>query len=227
MQLTIWSLPPLIAAGVALAAYRRLRSNPQVPGSHALSLLFAALCFWSSTSAIGTIGTSQNAQLLAYQLAYVGIASATIAWFLFAITYSQRVLHASRRLINTICVVPGITMGLVMTNSTHHLVWTSWEMIQVDGFVGLVTEHGIWFYVHTIYSCCLILAATAILAFTLTQFRQHKQTLLAAIFAPLIGIMANLFYLSPANPSPWFDMTTLGFVAGSGSWREEFLKKTV
>ena len=98
-------------------------------------------------------------------------------------------------------------------------------MIQVDGFVGLVTEHGIWFYVHTIYSCCLILAATAILAFTLTQFRQHKQTLLAAIFAPLIGVMANLFYLSPANPSPWFDMTTLGFVAGVWILERGILKK--
>ena len=52
------------------------------------------------------------------------------------------------------------------------------------------------------------------ITFALTQFRQHNQTVLAAVFAPLIAVMANLFYVSPINPSPWLDLTAIGFVAG-------------
>ena len=37
---------------------------------------------------------------------------------------------------------------------------------------------------------------------------------MAAIAATLAGVLANLFYLSPLNPSPWLDITTLGFLAG-------------
>lgn len=213
-QLTTWSIPPLIAAIVALTAYRRSRTNSQVPGRLALSLFFAALTFWSIAATVGTIVTSETAQLVAAQLAYVGIVLTPVAWFVFALTYSQRVLRISRRALNSICVIPLITVALAITNPWHHLIWSSWEMVQVDGFVGLVTIPGFWLFIHTIYSYCLLLCATAILAFSLTQFRQHDQTLLAAVFAPLIGVLANLFYLSPANPWPWFDMTTLGFVAG-------------
>jgi GGDEF domain-containing protein len=38
--------------------------------------------------------------------------------------------------------------------------------------------------------------------------------MMAAIAATLAGVLANLFYLSPLNPSPWLDITTLGFLAG-------------
>lgn len=36
--------------------------------------------------------------------------------------------------------------------------------------------------------------------------------MVAAIAAPLVGALANLFYLSSLNPSPWLDITTIGFL---------------
>jgi diguanylate cyclase (GGDEF)-like protein len=212
-QLTAWSIAPFMAACVAMAAYHQSRQRGQVPGRNALSFLYAALTFWCLAQTVTTLVASERAQLLATQFSYVGIALTPVAWFLFALTYSQRVMRMSRRVLNVIAIVPVITIAMVWTNSWHNLMWSEWHLTNVDGFVALVMEHGFWFYVHAIYSYCLVLVATAILAFALTQFRQHSQTLLAAVFAPLIVIMANLFYLSPANPLPWFDLTTIGSIA--------------
>ena len=33
----------------------------------------------------------------------------------------------------------------------------------------------------------------------------------AVIAAPIVVALTNLFYLSPLNPAPWFDVTTVGF----------------
>ena len=152
--------------------------------------------------------------LLAAQFAYIGIALAPVAWFLFALTYAQRVRKLSRHALNTVSILPMITLLLALSNNGHGLIWSSWEFATVDGFRGVITEHGFWFYVHAVYSYSLILIATAILAFSLIQYKQHYQTMLAAVFAPIIASIANVLYLSPLNPYPLLDLTPLGFVLG-------------
>jgi diguanylate cyclase (GGDEF)-like protein len=192
----------------------RVMSRAEVPGGHALRFLFVVLVFWSSAQFLGTVLVNESAKLLAAQLSYVGIALTPVAWFLFALTYSQRKLHMSRSAINVISIIPAATIILAITNAHHGLIWSRWRFMNVDGYVGLITEEGFWAYVHAVYSYGLILVGSTVLTFALVQFKQHHSALLAAVFAPFIGVLANLFSLSPFNPSPWFDITTLGFLAG-------------
>jgi len=213
-QLTPWSIVPLAAAAIALAAFLRARPQDQIPGGHALRFLFLTLFIWSAAQALSSLLARPQAIILAAQLAYLGIAFTPVAWFVFAMTYSQRVRKISRFALNAVSIVPGITLVLALTNPLHGLVWSETAMVYKGGFVGLVTQHGMWFYVHAVYSYSLLLVATAILGFALTQHRQHHQSLLAAMFAPIVALIANLYYLSPLNPYPWLDFTTLGFVAG-------------
>ena len=213
-QLTLWSLPPLTAALVSLWALYRTEERDNVPGANAIRFLFVTTFFWAGPQALETFLTQEPAKLLASQLSYIGITLTPVAWFQFAITYSQRVVRMSRRVLNLVSFLPTITLVLALTNSWHGLIWNDWSLVNSNGFIGLVTSHGLWFYVHAVYSYGLILVATAILAFGLTQFQQHAKAMAAAIAAPLLGVMANMFYLSPMNPSPWLDITTLGFLAG-------------
>lgn len=213
-QLTIWSIPPMSAALLSLWAYRRTSGRIHVPGGNALRFLFIALFLWSAPQAVETLVTDEGAKILLSKLSYFGIILAPVAWFQFALTYSQRVLKMSPHLLNLISIVPLLTLILVFTNSSHRLFWSDWYPVTNAGLVGLVVERGFWFYVHTIYSYSLIMIATAILAFTLTQFRLRTRALMAAIAAPIIGVMANLYSLSSFNPSPWLDFTTLGFFIG-------------
>jgi len=212
-QLTIWSLPPLAAAALTFAAFLRARPQRRVPGGYALRFFFLTLFFWSAFNTIATLVSSERAIFLATQFAYLGVSLAPVAWFVFALTYSQRVLKISRHALNTISAVPLITMLLALSNSSHHLIWIDLRFVSAGGFTGLVTEHGFWFYVHAVYSYALILVATAVLAFALTQNKQHHQSLLAAVFAPVIAVTTNLLSLSPWFPYPFLDLTMVGFVA--------------
>jgi diguanylate cyclase (GGDEF)-like protein len=212
-QLTIWSIAPLAAAAISLTAYLRAQPRDRVPGGHALRFLFLTLFIWSSAHTLAMIMGRPAAIELASQFAYLGIALTPVAWFVFAVTYSQRVRKIPRHTLNTVCLVPAVTVILALTNSWHGLIWRDRKFVEIDGFLGMVTTHGFWFYVHAVYSYSLILIATAILAFALLQYKQHYQTVLVAVFAPIVAVLANLFYLSPHNPYPWLDLTALGFVA--------------
>ena len=229
-QLTIWSIPPVAAALLSLWAYRRASVRKHVPGGHALRFLSIALFLWAAPQAIETALTDERLKLLFSQLSYLGIALTPVAWFQFALTYSQRVLQTSRRLLNFVCIIPVITVGLVFSNDYHHLFWSNWHIVSDGDMVGLVVERGYWFYIHSFYSYSLIMIATAILAFAITQFQQRSHALFAAIAAPLVGLLANLYSLSSFNPSPWLDFTTLGFflstlILDQGILREGLLNR--
>ena len=214
LQLTLWSIPPMAAAIISLIAFRRASDTAHVPGGQALRFLFLMIFLWSGPQTLETFFVQESAKLFLSQLSYVGIALTPVAWFQFALTYSQRVLKMPAMLMYSISIVPVITLCLALTNTYHHLLWSNWYLVNNDGYVGLVTEHEFWFYVHAFYSYGLILCATAILTFALSQFHLQARSLLTAITAPLVGVLANLYYLSPFNPAPWLDFTTLGFLAG-------------
>ena len=213
-QITWWTIPSFLAAGIALIAYVKVKPQDHIPGGHALHFLFLTLFIWSGAKTVASLMTKEPAILLATQLSYLGAALTPVAWFVFAITYSQRVRKMSSHVLNTVTIVPAITLLLALSNHSHGLIWSSWSLENTNGVAFLQTEPGFWLYVHAMYSYSLILVATAILAFALARHKQHYQAFLAAIFAPIVAIMANMLSSSPLNPYPGLDITPLGFVFG-------------
>ena len=213
-QFTFWSIPPLAAALLSLIALRRASDRKHIPGGQPLRFLFLALFLWAAPLAVETMLTDEGAKVIASKLAYLGIVLTPVAWFHFALTYSRGVLKPSLNISSLIALVPLLSLICAWTNEWHHLFWTDWYLIQNNEHVGLVMERGVWFTIHSLYSYGLIIAATAILIFSLTQFKLKKQAIAAAIGAPLIVVLTNIYSLSSYNPSPWLDFTTLGsFIA--------------
>jgi diguanylate cyclase (GGDEF)-like protein len=182
---------------------------------HALLALLAALLFWSGAQFIGFIFTVPSIKLLAAKLAYFGIVLTPVAWLFFAVGYTRRQMRLPRLALNLICIVPAITLILVMTNDWHQLIWSRVEFAWYEGVYGMLIEHGPWFWVHATYSYGMLVVATTILAWSIGHTTGAWKPVVAVIAAPVVVAMANLFYLSPLNPAPWFDMTTLGFAAAA------------
>lgn len=214
-QITIWSIPPLLAALVGVGAYLRVRKMKRVPGMQALLALLAAVLFWSGAQFIGSIFTITSIQMLAAKLAYFGIVITPVTWLIFAVSYTRRQMRLPRLALNLICVVPMLTMVMVMTNDWHQLVWSQVDFLWNDGFFGMATVPGPWFYVHAVYSYGLLVVATTILAWSIGHTTGAWKPVVAVISAPLVVAIANLFYLSDLNPAPWFDITTLGVAAAA------------
>ena len=110
LQLTFWSIPPLIAALVCVGAYVRIQNKYNVPGVSAVLLLLAAVMFWSGAQFIGSLFTEIEAKIVAAKLAYFGIVMAPVCWFIFSMTYTRKQLKAPRWLLNTVCVVPLVSV---------------------------------------------------------------------------------------------------------------------
>ena len=214
MQFTLWSIPPTLAACVALFAFYRSRDRAHAPGGKALRFLFLTVFVWSAAQALETFLLSPPAKLLANQIAWIGIALTPVAWFQFAFTFARRSRRLFTRSVAVVSIIPLITICLVFTNSIHGLIWNDWRVIETDGYHGLVTEFGLWFYVQASYAYALLLISTTILVFVLTQVREHFMAQIAALFAPLLGTLANALYISGLSPVPWLDLTPLAFVAG-------------
>ena len=83
-QISIWSIPPLLAALVGVSAYMRVRRMKRVPGMQALLALLAAVLFWSGAQFVGSVFAVAGIQILAAKLAYFGIVMTPVAWLLFA-----------------------------------------------------------------------------------------------------------------------------------------------
>ncbi|MEM8769470.1 MAG: diguanylate cyclase [Pseudomonadota bacterium] len=214
-QITLWSIPPLLAALVSVGAYLRVRRMERVPGMPAMLALLSAVLFWAAAEFLGSIFTVSVIKKLCAQIAYIGIVLTPVTWFVFAVSYSRRQLRLSRTALNLVCVIPAVTIALVFTNDWHQLIWASVEFVTDGDIAGMVTEYGPWFYVHAAYSYLLVIVATTILAWSIGHTTGQWKPVLAVIAAPCMVAAGNLFYLSSLNPSPWFDITTLGFAAAA------------
>jgi diguanylate cyclase (GGDEF)-like protein len=213
VQLTAWSVLPLIAALVSVGAYLRLAGKSRVPGRQALLTLLALVLFWSACQFLASLLTGREPKLLLARLSYVAIAVGPVMWFLFALCYTQRRMHLPRSWLNVLSIMPLIAILLAMTNDWHHLVWTEARLRSVGGFVTLDLMAGPWLYVQAAYSYAVIFAATAILAYVLGGTIGEFKPVAGVVMAPLIVCAANMVDLSSWPPLPSLRFTTLGFIA--------------
>ncbi|MEQ8859496.1 MAG: diguanylate cyclase [Pseudomonadales bacterium] len=215
IQLTLWTISPLLVTLVAVGIYLRLARKPRVPGMPAILALLATVVFWSGCQFLESLFADLETKLLALKLSVVGIALAPVLWFLFALTYTRRQMHVSALVRNLLSVIPLITIVLAVTNDWHQLMWRDARLMLVQGFVALITERGPWFYVHVLYAYGLMMVGTTILAYGLATTTRLVRPVIGVVLAPLVVFAANLLFLLPGNPVPWFDITTLGLVAGA------------
>jgi diguanylate cyclase (GGDEF)-like protein len=211
-QLTLWSISPLLVTLVAVGMYLRVARKPRVPGIAAVRALLATVVFWSGCQFAESLLTAPTAKLVALKLSYVGIALAPVLWMLFALSYTRRQTGAGHGVRNALAAVPLMTVMLVFTNPWHQLVWREISLVQAGSFAALVTEPGPWFYVNALYAYGLMIVATTVLVYVLATTTRQVVPIVGVVLAPVVVSIANLLYLLPGNPVPWFDLTTVGVV---------------
>ena len=211
LQLTIWSLPSLIALILAGYTLHRVRGNPSIPGVTAMEWLCASVMIWTAGQLLGTLVTDPDLKLLSAKLQMPGQTYVSVCWFWFALSYARRREHTSLRLLAALAALPTVTLFLALTNEWHEQIWLSPHIVTHYGYVGWLYEQGPWFKVHIVYSYGLVFAATGILGFELSTSKRHRKAFVAMITTPTVTGILNLLSMSPHNPFPGFDFTALGF----------------
>lgn len=169
------------------------------------------VAIWATTYALEFASPELNTKKFWSQISYFGIAFLPLSYFLFTTAFSQKNNILNKRNISLLLIIPLITLGMVLTNDKHHLVWSD---VTFDAQHEMaIYHHGIWFWVFFAYAQLLIYTGLINLIHSIFRFtafyKSHTSVLLIASFFPIIG---NLIYVTNLNPYPGFDWTPVSFV---------------
>ena len=179
-----------------------------------LGAVLLVFTYWTATH-LGTLFAGKMQELLLFtQLGYIGVVTAPVAWFVFAVQYTDRSEWLSRRRLALLSVVPALTVVMVFTAQYHSLFYTTMNVTTVSGQPLLQTTSGPWHIVNVVYSYSVLLAGTGLLAVTALSdnrlYRHQSAVLIGCISAPWL---VNIGYHIGYRPFPWFDATPMAFIA--------------
>jgi PAS domain S-box-containing protein len=170
---------------------------------------FAAI--WALTYALEFSTQKLEMKMFWSQVSYLGIAFLPLSYFLFTTAFSQKTNIINPRNINVLSVIPFLTVLLVFTNESHHLVWKDVFFNEDESLA--IYQHGVWFWIFWTFSIILILSGLYNLYQSIYKFpsfyKSQVNTLVIATIIPLIG---NLMYVTGLNPFPGIDWTPILFV---------------
>lgn len=187
---------------------RRLK----VTGALPLLGLGLAVTEWALAYAMELASRDLSMQIFWGKVQYFGIASVSVLFFLFAVTYVQSHKTLKSKWLWLVWLIPITCVLLVWTNESHHLIWTEISQKNLGSIVMASFGHGPGFYLFVVYSYVMLFAGTVVLvrqAFSQPRFR--NQTLLM-VFGVTINWVGNILYVSGANPIPYLDWTPVGLI---------------
>lgn len=182
------------------------------PGALETAALMGACSLWSVLYAVQSILTELYWKELVHHLTYIGILAVPAAWLAFALRYTGRGQRLYRSGIWLLAIEPVLALTAILTNSLHHLFWTSSEIVQIGSFLYLRLDHGPLFWIHSIYSYALLLIATFHLVRTIGKSAIiYRRQIIILMIGFVIPWVLNALYLLGGAPIPGLDPTPLGF----------------
>jgi PAS domain S-box-containing protein len=222
-------IAPLVvttAIAVAAAVYMLRRSPSR--GMLPFIALMLGSAWWAGCYALELAAIDLPTKVMWTRLMYLGVVTMPPAFLFYVRRYVEKEGWLRGRGKALIAVEPILTLIMVWTNDTHHLVWDTIGIeTYAGGFTALAVTHGPYFWVHVCYSFCLIGLGLVLLLRKLSHApplhrRQTLILLLTGVLPPL-ATTANLLpgrLIPMLDPTPFAALVT-GLVFGYGLLRFE------
>ncbi|HTP58108.1 MAG TPA: histidine kinase N-terminal 7TM domain-containing protein, partial [Spirochaetia bacterium] len=163
----LWVASCVSLATAAVAWTRHTR----FPGGRQFALMMTCVVIWSATAALEAGAQEVSAKLVLSKIGYIGIAGEAPLFLQYALAYARKEIRwrLSRALL---WMMPVITVGLVLTNELHHLVWTTLVPVSTAHGQILLYGHGTWYWAWVAYYGGVTLTAVAVLVPSAFQYRR-------------------------------------------------------
>lgn len=161
---------------------------------------------------------TETAVLIAGRFTYAFIAFIGVFWLLFICQWThQNSKILTKKSIFLLCIIPVLTIILQSTNSIHHLVWKEHSLKQNGSYlINVITEYGIWFYVHSIYSYGLFALSCIIICIENSGlwkiFKVRSTLIIASIACP---VLISLIYVLRDKDKVFWDFSTSAYAVSS------------
>ena len=203
----VFAIATIISGSLTIYVWRKRA----VPGSIYFTLLMAAVTEWALMYTIGSSIVEAPTVIFCAKLAYLGVVAVPPLWLLFTLAYIRRQSWLTSRWIVLLWVIPLATIGIVMTNEWHGLMWSA--ITPVSGVPSRIFEHGPWFWVNVLYLYILLMTCAIILikAYrdSCAAYRNQIAILLLGIVFPWAG---HVLYVTKLNFIPGLDLTLIAFI---------------
>jgi PAS domain S-box-containing protein len=208
----------LLLAGVLsaiLTVYVLLkRKSLEAPS---LAWLLLSVSVWCFAAAVELQLTNVAEQKVFNVIRYLGIVSVPVWLLYFALEYSQKLCKVKRWMTWPVWIIPALSILLLATNRYHHLFYARGVEDIADSFLSYRSQHGIWWWVHTLYSYALFLTAIAVLVRLLLQSSKHQRgTVWLVLVSSAIPFLAIILYAGGFTPFTNIDITPLTFAFSGG-----------
>lgn len=230
-DITIYLLPFVLSLGLAYLLLGLLLRQSGDRGVTCVTwILIGGIC-WTEISIVQLASRSRELILLVDQLLMLVVPLPAIAWFFFALHYTNNENWIGRPLLACVFVVPAITWVLVLTNEFHMLFWSDYR-IHFDGETGLViaaSEMGPWFLVHALHLYAIWAAANVLVVYrTINSWSIFRMQTIVILVGTAIPVTLNALFLTDMTT---IDYTTIGFTVTTISilwavYRYELLELT-
>ncbi len=219
------TIPLLVAAAISALLTILASRRRYAPGAAPFATMMLGAAVWLLAYTCELLQVAELGKILCNKIQYLGIVSVPVAWLAFALEYTGRREWLTARRVALVALLPLVTLILVFTNGTHHLVWHSWSFYQQGGLTLVDPAYGTWFWVHTGYSYLCLLAGTILIVPTvirsLSPYRGQALAMLIGVAVPWVGNVIYVFDLLPVgglDPTP-FSFAVSGMVMSWGVFR--------
>lgn len=193
----------IISACIGLPVFfQSIRRRRERDASLFYSLMCISNALWAVFNALFYLIPDGNAALLFYELRFVFVSYSALFTFLFVLQSLKHRLPG-KPVLALLCVVPLITLALVLTNQFHHLMRVDIGIRMVDGVRTITNENGPWFWVHCAYCYTLMLLAGGLM---IQQYRRLPQNfrlpiaiMLCSLLLTMAATLLSIFDLLPLS----------------------------
>ncbi len=202
--LTLRLLLPTVLAAVAigvLALGVLVVSRRKIQGGRTFVTLMMAIAIWSFAYSLELVDPTLSGKLLWARVAYLGVTAVPVAWL--ALTFRLARLDSWFRLSTflVLSIIPLATLIVALVPPLSFLLWSGAGMQQSGGLTLLHVDHGVMFWIFTLYAYLLCVVGTVILAGGFRRrsgvFRGQRLALLFACAPPFLG---SVLYVANVGP---------------------------
>jgi signal transduction histidine kinase len=196
---------------VVTSIYLLKRRN--TPGALYYGLTGITVTMWCIGYIIEFYTLTLSDKFLGVQIQYLlGIPFTSIFWFAAAINIRSAGERPSYKEFILLSIIPFITMILIWTNETHHLVYKSMSLFKSDSLILIEKEVGIWYYVNVVYSYFFLFSGSILLLGSIPKLKEiYKNQMILFLIAVLLPWISNIIYVIGMNSFMRVDITPVAF----------------
>lgn len=185
----------ILAFILAYYAWRTFVIQQKLTPAKYFTFLLSFVGIWSFGSGLAWWSSSEQITYLFEQLKYIGIVFIAPTWLLLASSWTARDKWVNWKTIPLLYIIPFISLGIIFTDSIHHLFWESIDYVYFGSFLTTDVIHGPAWWVMWGYSYILLIIGTTHLlvnVYKLHSFYKKQASLL--MLGLIIPWIANAIY---------------------------------